>query len=486
MLGPNRRPCDTPRAYQPPAARPRDTRWVLPATIFGSSVSYVDESAVNVALPAIQRGLDAEFATMQWVFNGYMLSLASLILLGGLLGDRFGRRRMFIIGLVVFGISSIAAGLAPTAGWLVAARFGQGVGAAILMPVSLAIVGAAYGEGARGRAIGTWAAAGALAIALSRPVGGWLVDVLGWRAVFFFNLPLIGIAILLGMRLAPDRPEHDSEPLDIAGSVLAIVALGLLSFGLITAGGGNEIGAAAAVVAVPALLLFLGVEARAAAPMTPLSMFRNRTFAGANALTFFYYAALSGAFFMLPFLLIDVHGYSGVAAGAAFLPLSVSMAVGSRWSGGLVAKLGARVPLILGSLITLAGYLMLALSSRNPDYLTGLLPGLLLVGAGVTLNVAPLTTAVFDAAPPDRSGAASGINNAIDVTGGLVAVAALGLAIRTPGNISDGSALVDAYTLVMFVAAALAGLSAGIAALMISGRPAPGSVNPEPVGESGQ
>lgn len=468
MLAPTRKPCDTPGAYET-VAPARATRWVLPATVFGSSVSYIDESIVNVALPEMQRSLATSFATMQWVFSAYMLTLATLILLGGSIGDRFGRRRIFLLGLGGFGLASIAAGFAPGASWLIGARLAQGAAAALLMPVSLALVGAAFTGEARGRAIGTWAAAGALAIALSRPLGGWLVDAFGWRSIFFVNLPLIGLAMAFGLKLEPDRDEH-AEPLDTSGALLAIVSLGLLSYGLIEVGKGDAAGAIAIVGSIPALALFLRREVRAAAPMTPLSLFRNSDFAGVNALTFFYYAGLTGAFFMLPFALIDVHGYSAAAAGAAFLPLSVLMVLGSRWTGGLVERFGARRLLLLGSAVTAAGYVVLALPLDEGRYLTEFLPGLVVVGVGVTLTVAPLTTAVFDAAPRARSGAASGINNAIDVTGGLVAVAALGFAFRGSSASGNADLLAEAYRSVMLAAALLTVLGAAGAALTIKSR----------------
>lgn len=339
------------------------------------------------------------------------------------------------------------------------------------MPVSLAIIGSAYTGEARGRAIGIWAAAGALAIAVSRPLGGWLIDTFGWRSIFFVNLPLAALALLFGSKLTADRATDRSEPLDTLGTLLAILALGLLSYGLITLGKGDHVGAIAVIAAIPIFGLFVRTETRSVAPMTPLSMFRSIDFSGANALTFFYYAGLSSAFFMLPFVLIEVHGFSATAAGAAFLPLSAFMVFGSHWTGAMVDRFGARLPLVLGSSVTVAGYVILGLSGDDPHYLTGFLPGLIVVGIGVTLSVAPLTTAVFDSAPRDRSGAASGINNAIDVTGGLVAVAALGLAFGgTSAGTIEISALANGYRLVMFAAAALAALSALTAVLTLSPR----------------
>ncbi|MEP6917785.1 MAG: MFS transporter, partial [Acidobacteriota bacterium] len=333
-------------------------RWILPATILGSSLGFIDSSVVNVALPAIRRGLDTDLATLQWVVNGYLLTLASLVLLGGSAGDHFGRRRVFLVGLAGFTAASIGCGFAPAAGWLITARLVQGAAAALLMPTSLAIIGASYTGEARGSAIGTWAAAGALTTALGPPLGGWLVDTVGWRAIFFINLPLATAAMLLGLRLPVDRGTKRAEPLDGRGALFAALALGLLSYGLITLGAGaRRVGAIAAAAAIPAIWLFVRTEARSASPMMPLSLFRHRDFAGANVLTILLYAALSGALFLMPFMLIQVHGYSATAAGGAFLPFAAFMGLGSRWSGGLVHRFGSRPPLIVGPSVTAAGFL---------------------------------------------------------------------------------------------------------------------------------
>lgn len=471
MVGPYRLPCETPEAHRPDD-RQVPTRWVLPATILGSSLSFIDGSVVNVALPAMRQSLGADLATMQWVVNGYMLTLASLILLGGAAGDHYGRRRIFIIGLIGFTAASLACGLAPSAGWLVASRFAQGTAAAFLVPASLAIIGAAYSGEERGRAIGTWAAAGALTTALGPLVGGWLVDTIGWRAIFFINLPFAAGALWLALKLSVDESTEAELPLDARGALLAILSLGLLSYGLITLGAGQNLaGGVSLVLALPATALFLGAEARAKAPMMPLSLFRNETFSGANALTLMLYAALSGALFLLPFLLIQVYHYSATAAGAAFLPFPIIMGLGSRWAGGLVERIGAKLPLVIGPAIVAAGFALLALSGGTVNYWTGFLPGLAVVGIGMTLSVAPLTTTVLNSAPRDKSGAASGINNAAARTGGLVAVAALGLAFGgADAGSMDPGALTNAYRLVMFAASGLAMLSA-LAAAMTIGRP---------------
>jgi len=471
MAGPHHLPCETPEAYKCRGGVPQDTRWVLPATILGSSMSFIDGSVVNVALPAIQRDLATGFGTLQWVFNGYMLSLASLILFGGAAGDRFGRRRIFIVGLLIFVAASVACGLATSPSWLVAARFTQGVGAALLTPTSLAIVGSSYSGDARGAALGTWAAAGALTAALGPPLGGWLVDTIGWRSIFFLNLPIGAAAFLLALRLPADQPVNQSTPLDQSGAVLAVVSLALLTFGLISLGERDlTSGVVALVCAAPAIWIFVRREAHAPAPMMPLALFRERAFSGANALTLLLYAALGGALFVLPLVLMEVHGYSAAAAGASLLPFSVIIGLGSRRSGGLIHRFGARLPLVVGPTVAAAGFVSLALTGSNASYWSGFLPGLVIVSIGMTITIAPLTTTVFDSAPDEMSGTASGINNAAARAGSLVAIAALGLAVAATVPDVDGAGLASAYRPAMIAAAALAGLSALTAALTIRAR----------------
>jgi EmrB/QacA subfamily drug resistance transporter len=472
MVGPHRLPCETPEAHQPAANA--STRWVLPTTILGSSLGFIDSSVVNVALPAMQQDFGARLGTMQWVMNGYMLTLASLILLGGSAGDRFGRRRVFIIGLLGFTAASLACAFAPSAPWLIGARLVQGGAAALLTPTSLAIIGTAYGGDARGPAIGTWAAAGALTTALGPPLGGWLVDTVGWRAIFYINLPLGVAAAALALHLPADRGTEHAPPLDRRGSALAVLTLGALSYGLIALGEGVVLnGVVALAAAAPLAWLFIRTEQRASAPMMPLTLFRNLSFSGANGLTVLLYAALSGALFLLPFLLIRVHGYSALAAGAAFLPFSAIMGLGSRRSGGLVGSFGSRVPLVIGPAVTAAGLVVLGLSARNPEYSTGVLPGLLVMSVGMTIAVAPLTTTVLNAVPEGMSGTASGINNAAARAGSLVAIAALGFAIGGGATDIDEGALTDAYRITMLTAAALAGLSSVTAAITIAPQQGP-------------
>lgn len=471
MMLNHRLPCETPEAHgQSPPGGTR-TRFALPATILGSSLSFIDGSVVNVALPAMQQSLATGLDTMQWIINGYLLTLAGFILLGGSAGDRFGRRRMFLFGLVGFGVASLACALAPSAVWLIAARLVQGIAAAFLMPASLAIIGSAYSGEARGRAIGTWAAAGSLTTALGPVLGGWFVDNLDWRAIFYINLPIAAVAFWLGLKLTADRPATRIGTLDASGAVLAIPTLATLCYGLIALGAGQVLtGVISLAAAIPFTYLFLLVERRASTPMLPVALFRNRDFAGANVLTVLLYAAVSAGMFVLPYQLIQVHGYKATLAGAAFLPFSAIMGLGSRWTGGLVDRFGARLPLILGPAITSSGYALLAISTSMSSYWTGMLPGLLVVSVGMTLSVAPLTTTVFNSAPGDKSGTASGINNAAARLGGLLAVAALGLAFGNVDN-SGTSALAHGYWIVMIAAAVLAGLSALTAALTIGGSP---------------
>jgi EmrB/QacA subfamily drug resistance transporter len=473
-----------PAVHHPPFAQPSGRliiagvspdgrRWILPATILGSSLSFIDSSVVNIALPAIRSDLEASLPALQWVVNGYMLTLASLILLGGSAGDRFGRRRIFLFGLVGFVAASVACGLAPAVNWLIGARLVQGIAAALLTPASLAIIGAAYEGESRGAAIGTWAAAAAITTALGPPLGGWLVDTVGWRAIFLINVPVGALALLFGLRLPRDPPLTTSDPLDVSGALLATFALGSLSYGLVALGDGRPtVGWIGIAAALPAVAWLIRVEARARAPMMPLDLFRNRTFAGANALTVVLYAALSGALFLLPFVLVEVHRYSATAAGAAFLPFSVIMGAGSRWAGSLASHIGARTQMVLGPAIVALGYVLLGFSSESPGYLSGVLPGLSILAAGMTLTIPPLTTTVFDASPNELSGTASGINNAAARAGGLIAIAAIGLAFGAGGfSNASASTILEGYRSVTFTAAGLAALSALIAAWTISSTP---------------
>jgi len=418
------------------ASDPLARACVLAATIAASAMVFVDATVVHVALPVLQRGLGASPAQLQWIVNAYTLLLGALLLLGGAAGDRFGRRRVFCLGLGVFGLASLACALAPDAGWLIAARALQGLGGALLVPGSLAIISASFPRAERGRAIGTWAAASALTTAAGPALGGWLIELLSWRAVFWLNLPLAALAVGLALRSVPadpPAPEGRERALDWPGALLATLGFGALTYGLIALGDGatGRLAAGAMAAGVLLLLAFLAQEARAPAPMMPLALFRSRAFAVANLLTLLLYAALIGTLFLLPFLLMRVQGYGPAAAGSALLPFSLLIATLSRPAGALLDRQGPRRMLTLGPLLAAAGIALLALPGPGAGYWSGYLPGLLLLGLGMAACVAPLTTTVMNAVDDAAAGTASGINNAASRIAGLVAVAAVGaLALR--------------------------------------------------------
>lgn len=425
------RPCDeaairaTGAAGCPEIAKP----WVLAVTILASTLSYIDESVVNVALPTIEGDLHASAAVVQWLVNAYMLSLTALVLIGGAAGDQLGRRRIFIAGTAIFAAASLWCGLASDIAQLMVARIVQGAGAALAIPCSLAIIGATFDESERGRAIGTWAAFSAIAAAFGPVLGGFIVDHASWRWIFLIN-PFVALpTIRIALRHVPESRDPQAPPgLDWGGAALALAGLGSLVYGLIEA---PERGVAdarvdvALAVGVVLLLGFLVQERRGRAPMMPLALFRSRAFAGVNLLTLSLYAGLGGAFFLLPFLLIQVHGFSATLAGAMFLPFTAIMAGLSRVAGGLVDRFGARLALIVGPTIAAAGFAALALTPAQSSYL-GLLPAMLVLGLGMVVTVAPLTTTVINAVPERQAGIASGINNAVASLASLLAIAILG------------------------------------------------------------
>jgi EmrB/QacA subfamily drug resistance transporter len=431
-----REPCDEGLILSGKAAAPAtqsQSRWILAATILASSIAFIDSTVVNVALPALQRDLQATAIGVQWVVESYALTLSALLLVGGSLGDRYGRRRVFLIGVALFALASVWCGLAPDVEQLIAARAVQGVGGALLIPGSLAIISASFPPDKRGRAIGTWSGFSAITTAIGPVLGGWLIENISWRAVFFLNLPLAVAVVLIALRHVPEsRERKHAGTIDWLGALLATFGLGGLTFGLIESsrltlfaptvllaiGGG-----------VLALVAFVFVERRMLAPMLPLELFRSRNFTGANFLTFLLYFALGGGLFFLTLNLIQVQDFSATAAGAALLPFVLIMFSLSRWSGGLVERFGPRPPLLIGPVIAAVGYLLMAVPGIQAGYWSGFFPGVMVLGLGMAISVAPLTTTVMSSVSEEQAGMASGVNNAIARAAGLLAIAVLGVVI---------------------------------------------------------
>jgi len=450
-------------------------RWVLLATVLGSGIVMVDGTVVNVALPHIGVGLGAGFGGLQWVINAYTLTLASLILLGGALGDHFGRRRVFLIGVTWFALASAACGLAPSTEVLIAARALQGVGGALLTPGSLALISASFRGTDRAAAIGAWSGLGGIAGAVGPFLGGFLVE-WSWRAVFLINLPLAALVVLVTVLRVPEsRDQTSPRGLDIFGAVLTVLGLGSLTFGLTGLGnrGATPDAVVSICVGVLALAAFVVVERRSRHPLVPPVLFADKIFRVTNMMTLLIYGALGAVFLLLVLQLQTVAGFSPVAAGTALLPFTAVMLAFSARAGALAGRIGPRVPMTIGPLIAAAGLMLMTRIGAGASWVFDVFPAAAVFGAGMVLVVAPLTTAVLDSAPQNMAGSASGVNNAVARAGGLLAVAVLpGLAGISGADYTDPAAFGAGFRTALMISAGLMVVASAVAAIGIRRRPA--------------
>jgi EmrB/QacA subfamily drug resistance transporter len=447
-------------------------RWALAATVLGTSLAFLDATIVNIALPKIGENLDASLAGLQWTINGYTLSLAGLILLGGALGDRYGRRRVFLVGVVWFALASLLCALAPGIEWLVGARILQGVGGALLAPGSLALIQTSFRAEDRGRAIGAWSGLGGVAGAAGPFLGGWLIAGPGWRWAFLINVPLAVLVVAVTLRHVPEsRDERASGSFDIVGAVLGALSLAAVTYALIAATepAGRGMAVAVGIVGVALGAAFVITERRRANPMLPMDVFSSSQFTAVNVVTLAVYAALGGVFFLLLLQLQLVAGFSPVAAGTALLPVTVLMLLLSSRAGGLAQRIGPRWPMVSGTLLTAAGVLLMSRIGAGSSYVVDVLPAVTVFGLGLSLVVAPLTATVLASADPRRAGIASGVNNAVARAGQLLAVAGLPLLVGLSGaDYQSPEILTEGFRLAMYICAG--GLAAGsvLSLVMIS------------------
>jgi len=441
---------------------------VLVTSVLASSLAFVDGSVVNVALPAIGRDLAADPNALQWTVNAFLLPLSAMLLFGGAAGDRFGRRKLLLWGTTLFAVASLVCALAPNLALLLAARFLQGVGSAMLMPNSLAIVGQTFTEEEKGRAVGIWAAASGIAGALGPVLGGWLVDLGSWRAIFLINLPIAAVAIVLALRYIPEDRTQRQDPLDVAGAALVTAGLGVATWALTVAGspmGATWITGAMALVASVFLVLFVIVEIRRGnRALVPMTLFSAPAIVGLNLVTLLLYGALGALLVLVPYVLIEALGYSAAEAGAALLPLPIVMVLISPFAGSFAQRVGPRMPIAVGSIAVGLGLLLTLRVRPSVSYWTGLLPAIVVVALGLSAAVAPLTTAVLDEVEMRYTGVASGLNSAIARTGGLLATALVGFVFA-----SHGAGLVRSFHSTMVIGAIVCGGAALSASALIRG-----------------
>jgi EmrB/QacA subfamily drug resistance transporter len=444
------------------------SRWTLVCCILASSLSFVDASVMNVALPAIRAGYGAGAQQVQWVVNAYLLPLSALLLLGGAVGDHYGRRRLLVIGTSLFALASLTCALAPSLPLLLAARAAQGIGAALLLPNSLALLNAAFAGEQRGRAVGIWAAAGAAAAAIAPLLGGWLVDTVGWPAIFYINLPLAAGAVALALAFVEESREAGAGRTDYAGALLATAGLGALTYGLTLWSAHRRAEPAALIavaLAIALLAAFLAVEyRRGVKAMMPLALFEGCCFSGLNLLTFLLYGAFGAAMLLIPYVLITSGRYSPVDAGLALLPLPLLMTSASPKMGSLAARIGARIPLTAGPLVVAAGLLLSWLIGEQTSYWAGPFPAIVVMAVGMTIAVAPLTASVLGSVEERDVAMASGFNSAVARSGGLIATALLGSVLA-----SRGKQLFSAFHVAMTVSAAISALASIVALTMLPG-----------------